>query len=169
MYAVCMSKHVHVHLEDEHRTELESLIRSGSSNARVQSRARILLLCDRSQGKIRTDDDVAQAALTSKATIVKTRKRFVADGLKAALYDRPRPGRAPKITGEIEAQLTVLACSDAPEGHNRWTLRLIADQMVALGHLESISHVAVFKRLKKTNSSLGKSNPGASGKPPLDS
>src|SRR5436190_22606580 len=164
-----MSKHVQVHLTDEQRNELEKLIRSGSSSARVQSRARILLLCDRSQGRTRTDDDIAQAALTSKATIVKTRKRFVAEGLEAALYERPRPGRAPKITGDIEAQLTVLACSNAPDGHNRWTLRLLADQMVALGHLESISHVALYKRLKKTNSSPGKSNPGASGKPPPDS
>jgi transposase len=169
VYAVCMSKHVCVHLTDEHRTQLESVIRSGSANARVQSRARILLLCDRSQGRQRTDDDIAEAVLTSKATIVKTRRRFVAEGLEPALYDRPRPGRAPKITGEIEAQLTVLACSDAPEGHNRWTLRLLADQMVALGHIESISHVALYKRLKKTNSSLGKSNAGASGRPPPDS
>ena len=158
-----------VHLTAEQRVELETLIRSGSTNARVQSRARILLLGDRSQGKHRSDDDIAEAVLTSKATIVKTRRRFVAEGLDAALHDRPRPGRAPKITGDIEAQLTVLACSDAPEGHNRWTLRLMADRMVALGLLESISHVALYKRLKKTNSSPGKSNAGASEKPLSDS
>jgi transposase len=164
-----MSKHAHVHLSDEQRNQLESMIRSGSANARVQSRARILLLCDRSQGRQRTDDDIAEAALTSKATIVKTRRRFVDEGLEAALYDKPRPGRAPKITGDIEAQLTVLACSDAPDGRARWTLRLLADQMVSLGHLESISHVALYKRLKKTSLNLGGSKHGASEKPPLGS
>lgn len=65
-----------------------------------------------------------------------------------ALYDKPRPGQKPKITGDIEAQLVVLVCSDAPEGHDRWTLRLLAERLVELTELESISHVAVGERLK---------------------
>ena len=76
-------------------------------------------------------------------------------GLESALYDKPRPGQKPKITGDIEAQLVVLVCSDAPEGHDRWTLRLLAERLVALTELESISHVAVGERLKKMNSSPG--------------
>jgi hypothetical protein len=76
--------------------------------------------------------------------------------MEAALYDKPRPGRTPKITGDIEAKLTVLACSDPPEGRVRWTLRLLADRMVELGYLDSISDVAIYKRLKKTKSSPGK-------------
>jgi transposase len=161
-----MSKHVQVHLTDKQRADLESLIRSGSALARVQSKARILLLCDRSQAEQRSDGDIAQALLISKGTIVKTRRRFVEEGLEAALQDRPRPGRPPKITGDIEAYLTVLACSEAPDGRRRWTLRLLADQMVALGLVDSISHVALHKRLKKTNSNPGSSRAGASESPP---
>ena len=75
--------------------------------------------------------------------------------MEAALFDKPRPGATPKITGDIEAQLVTLACSDPPQGHARWTLRLLADKMVALGYIESISNVAVYQRLKKTNLSRG--------------
>jgi len=79
-----------------------------------------------------------------------------------ALYDRPRTGAPPKITGDIEAKMVLLACSDPPEGYKRWTLRLIAEQMVSLGYVDSLSNVAVYKRLKKTKSSRGKSKAGVS-------
>jgi len=115
-----------------------------------------LLLAERSGDQRRTDWQVAQAVLTSAATVKRTRRRFLEEGLDAALSEKPRPGRPPKITGEIEAQLTVLACSQPPEGHARWTLRLLANQLVELGYLDSISHVAVSKRLKKTRSSPGR-------------
>jgi transposase len=98
---------------------------------------------------------VAEAVMCSPGTVVGVRRRFVEEGLSAALYDKPRPGQAPKITGDIEAQLVMLACSDAPEGHERWTLRLLAEHLVELTELESISHVAVGERLKKMNSSPG--------------
>jgi Homeodomain-like domain len=74
--------------------------------------------------------------------------------MEAALYDKPRPGRVPKITGDIEAKLTVLACSDPPEGHSRWTLQLLADKLVELNLVESISAVAIHKRLKKLSETL---------------
>jgi len=76
--------------------------------------------------------------------------------LDAALYEKPRPGASPKITGDIEAKLVTLACSDPPLGRSRWTLRLLADTMVELGYIDSISNVAVYQRLKKTNSSPGR-------------
>jgi hypothetical protein len=76
--------------------------------------------------------------------------------MHAALYDKPRPGAAPRFTGEVEAQLTMLACSQPPAGHARWTLRLLADQMIELGYVEYISHVTVRELLKKTNSSRGR-------------
>ena len=76
-------------------------------------------------------------------------------GLVNALYDKARPGAVPKITGEIEAQLTMLACSAPPEGRVRWTLQLLADKLVELKLVDSISDVAVMKRLKKMNLSLG--------------
>jgi transposase len=98
---------------------------------------------------------VAEAVLCSQGTVVGVRRRFVEEGWSAALYDKPRPGQAPKITGEIEAQLVMLACSDAPAGQARWTLRLLAEHLVELTELESISHVAVGERLKKMNLSPG--------------
>ena len=81
--------------------------------------------------------------------------------MESALFDKPRPGRKPKITGYIEAKITVLACSDPPEGHTRWTLRLLADRVVELGYLSDISHVAIGERLKKTRSNPGKQSRGA--------
>lgn len=145
-----------VKLSEEERARLKGLLRRGAAPARVQTRARILLLADRSRGGRRTDEQVAEAVMTSLMTAKRTRWRFLQEGLEAALTEKPRPGRPPKITGEIEAQLTVLACSQPPEGHARWTLRLLAGQLVELGYLESISHVAVGKRLKKTMSNPGR-------------
>jgi hypothetical protein len=156
MLALIMSTHLTLHLTPEARTHLESLIRAGNAPARVQTRARILLLTDRSQGHKRPDREVAAALLCSTNTVVTVRRQCVLEGLDAALYDKARPGAAPKITGDIEAQITLLACSDPPEGHARWTLRLLADKVVELGYLDSISHVAVYARLKKTASSPGK-------------
>ncbi len=147
-----MSKHLPVSLTDDQRAALRALIGTGRSPARAQTRARILLLADRSQGEKRTDAEIASALLVSLPTIGKTRRRFAlaqADGqdaLRAALAERPRPGQTPK-----EAHLVTLACSAPPEGAARWTLRLLADRIVAAGHLESLSHVTVGERLKKMN------------------
>jgi transposase len=146
----------HIQLSEPERTYLEGLLHRGATSARVQTRARVLLLSDRSRGARHTDEEVAAAALTSVSTAKRTRWRFLQEGLEAALAEKPRSGRPPKITGEIEAQLTVLACSQPPEGHARWTLRLLADQLVELGYVESISHMAVSNRLKKMRSSPGK-------------
>jgi transposase len=143
-------------LSEEERSRLRGLLRRGAAPARVQTRARILLLTDASLGRHRPEEDVSRAVLTSVSTVRRTRGRFLAEGVEAALTEKPRPGAPPKITGEIEAELVLLACSHPPEGHDSWTLRLLADRMVALGHLDSISHVAVGKRLKKTQSSPGR-------------
>jgi hypothetical protein len=149
-----MSKHILLQLSDEQRKHLERLTRTGNAPARVQTRARILLLTDRSQGQIRTDQQVADALGCSRTTVVVTRRLYVQEGAQAALYDKARPGAIPKITGEMEAKITALACSDPPEGHARWTLRLLADKAVELGYVESISHVAVGERLKKRDQTL---------------
>lgn len=145
----------HIHLSKENRQELETLIRSGESSARTQTRARILLLTDESQKKEKGTEETASALMCSLPTITNIRKKFVEGGLENALYDKPRPGAIPKITGEIEAQLTLLACSAPPEGRSRWTLQLLADKLVELKLLDSISDVAVMHRLKKMNLSLG--------------
>jgi hypothetical protein len=151
-----------VMLTDEQRSRLQTFVRSGTASARKLARARILLLADRSQGQALTDDQVAQATLVCRPTVLAVRHRFVQEGLEAALCEKPRPGRAPKITGDVEAKLTMLACSAPPEGHARWSLRLLADQMVTLDYVdEKISHVAIYKTLKKTKSSRGPSSHGA--------
>ena len=150
-----MGKHIDIRLTDEQRKELEHLIRAGNAPARTQTRARILLLTDRSQCQRRKDGEVAAALMCSKHTVSSIRRRFHEEGLHAALYDKPRPGPQPKFTGDIEAKLSMLACSDPPTGHAHWTLRLLADQMIELGYVEYVSHVTVGKLLKKTNLSPG--------------
>jgi len=150
-----MSKHVTVTLTAEQRLTLIGLIHSGTAPARTLTKARILLLLDASQGEARTEVDIVSALLCSQAHVGRVRRQFVNEGLDATLYDKPRPGRAPKIDGAIEAKMITLACSTPPDGHIRWTLRLLAEHMVASGHIDSITNVAVYKRLKKINFSLG--------------
>jgi len=150
-----MGKHTQIELTEEQRTELEQLLHSGSIPARTNTRARILLLSDRSQGQKRTDREVAEAVLCSKGTVGNVRRRFLAGGLAMALNDKGWPGAVPKFTGETVAALTMLACSDPPAGAARWSLRLLADRMIELGYVEHISHVTVRELLKKTNCSLG--------------
>jgi len=150
-----MTQKYHVHLSKEDRQELETLIHSGGSSARTQTRARILLLSDENQKKKKGTKEIASALLCSLPTITNIRKKFVEAGLENALYDKVRPGATPKITGEIEAQLTMLACSTPPEGKARWTLQMLADKLVELKLVDSISDVAVMHRLKKMSLSLG--------------
>jgi len=150
-----MSTHIQLHLTSQQRQQLDKLIRSGAAQARTLTKARILLLTDHSQGARHSDRQIASALGVSMRNIVRVRKRCLKHGLEAALYDKERPGRPPKITGDIEARITVLACSDPPPGHAKWSLRLLADKAVELGYLDSISHVAISNRLKKTLSSPG--------------
>ena len=151
-----MSKHIPLYLTQQQRDELETFIKSGNAPARVQTRARILLLADRRQDQWRTDAQIAHALQCSSATVANIRQRFLQEGLHAALSEKPRPGRAPKITGDVEAQLTVLACSDPPAGQSRWTVRLLAGRLVELGVVEQMDHTTVWERLKKTRSNPGK-------------
>jgi len=146
-----MSKRIEIQLKEQERQELERLIRKGIRSARELIRARILLLSDQGQGV----GQVTEAVLCSRGTVINVKKRYLEGGLEAALYDKPRPGARPKITGDVEAHLIALTCSDPPEGYGQWTLRLLANRLVELELVESISHTAVGQVLKKTNSSLG--------------
>ena len=148
----------HIYLKDQERAELEQLIKSGTNSARVIARARTFLLLDRSQGKQRKMQEVVEAAMVSQGTVANIKRRYFTGGLDHALYDLPRPGAKPKVDGEVEAHLIALACSDPPEGHTRWTLRLLANRLVQLEavDLDYISHVTVGEVLKKTSSSRGK-------------
>ena len=140
-----------IQLSGEQRAELEQLIHTGNAAARVQTRARILLLS--SEGK--RDAEVVRALLTSPATVQKVRRLLRTEGLQRALYDKPRAGRPPRITGDVEAKLAMLACSTPPQGRSSWTLQLLADKMVELQYIDTISDQAVHDTLKKTNLSLG--------------
>src|SRR5215210_4482038 len=117
------------------REQLRRLVRSGTSSARTITRARILLLTD--DGLKDPDrDEVACEKLDCHINTVRCiRQRYRSGGLGAALYDRRPPGTPKKVTGDVQAQLTLLCCSDPPEGHARWTLRLLAGRMVELGHV----------------------------------
>lgn len=143
-----MSAHVRVVLDAESRNRLLTLTRRGTGKARTISRAQTLLLADRSQGERRTRKAIAQTLSCSVARVSRVCRRFVEEGLEAALHERPRCGGPPRITGDIEAQLVVLACSDPPEGRKRWTLRLLAEQIVALGHIDRLSNATVCRKLK---------------------
>ena len=151
-----MSTQHRVYLTDEQCATFNALIHSGTALARTITKARILLLTDRNRADRLTDDQIIAALSTSNSTIQRIRIRFLAEGLEGCLYDKPRSGRNPKITGDIHAKLTMLACSAPPEGRSKWTLRLLADQMVVLGYIDTISNVAVLKHLKKTHLSLGR-------------
>jgi len=151
-----MSKKLILHLSAEDREQLNKLIHAGTAPARVQTRARLLLLTDRSQGEARPDREVAGALFISQPMIGRIRRKYLEGGLKAALSEKPRAGCPPKITGEVEAQLVMLACSDPPAGRDCWTLQLLANRLVELRLVESLSAVAVHKRLKKTVSSRGR-------------
>lgn len=139
-----------VNLTDEERLTLEKMLRGGKTGARKLTRARILLLADAGQ----TDAEIAAALRAGNSTVERTRQRFVEEGLEC-LNEHARHGAKPKLSDKQEAHLIALACSDAPEGHARWTLRLLAGKIVELGFADSIARETVRQRLKKKKSSRG--------------
>ena len=146
-----------VRLEGEERDQLERLIRGGRSPARKVARARILLKADAGWGIER----IMEALDTSAGTVCRTKRRYLEGGLKRALEEDPRPGHPAKLDERGEAHLIALACSEAPQGHDHWTLRLLASRVVELGLVPSMSHEGIRKRLKKTVSSRGRRRSGA--------
>lgn len=134
-----------IELSEEERAELVELTRKGKVSARKGSRARILLKA--AEGW--TDEQIVAALDTSVRTVERIRKRFVEGGLEKALNEDPRPGARRKLDGRGEAYLIALACSEAPDDLERWTLRALAGRLVELGVVESISREAVRQTLKK--------------------
>ena len=118
-----------VDLTDSEREQLLEVTRRGKSSAREVNRA--LVLCKADEGF--SDEQLAEALDVGTATVSRIRKRFVEEGLESALNERPRPGQHRKLNCKQEAHLIAVACSDAPEGHARWTLRLLAGRVVELG------------------------------------
>ena len=157
-----MPKKYHVTLTPEERIELDAMTRRGRAAARRLTHARILLECDEAAGgPAQRDEDVADALEVGHATVARVRQRFVEHGLEAALEPRPQPPRvhARKLDGDGEAHLIALACARPPAGRSRWTLRLLADRMVVLGHAAAaaaaadgrLSYETVRRTLKKTS------------------
>jgi transposase len=140
-----------VGLTEEERAYLLGFIKSGTKSARKLNRARILLLAD--EGK--TDAEIVEALHTGPATIQRIRRRFVEGNLEGALNEQPRPGGDKKLDEKGEAFLETLAQSKPPEGRKRWTLQLLAERLVALRIVDSISPETVRKELKKRDASLG--------------
>jgi transposase len=157
-----------VTLDAEERTALEHLVSGGKAASRRLTHSRILLLADAVHGEVHRDEDIVTALGVSLRTIARVRKRFVIEGIEAALDPRPRPSRPDKIKikGDVEQKLVELACTDPPRGRCHWTLRLLADEMVVLGVVDSISTETVRLALKKTTSSPGSCNHGASPRRP---
>ena len=146
------------------RLELEQVVSIGKAAARKLTHARILLLADARCGEAYADAEIVPALGTSPRTIERLRQRCVTEGLKAALDHRPQPPRPDKvkIKGNVAQTLLELACSDPPRGRCHWTLQLLADELVVLGLLDTISTVTVWQALKKMTSSRGSSRPGVS-------
>ncbi len=136
-------------LEARERAHLKKLLRRDAATPRIQTKARILLLCDMGSGRCLRDSEVAALASCCSDTVVRTRRRFLEEGLEAALRDRPRWNRPSKLGASGHAQLLSLACSTPPGRKRRWTLQSLADELVASGAVESFSAVAVHKRLKR--------------------
>lgn len=152
-----MPKKYRVTLTAEEREQLTEMVSKGKAAARALTHARILLKVDEAEdGPAWTDAAVCEALEVGLCTVMRVRERFVEEGLDAALRPRRSSYVQPrKLDGHLEAQLITLACSQAPAGRARWSLRLLADRFVQLGHIEEISHETIRQTLKKTRQSLG--------------
>lgn len=160
-----MAPRYRVTLTESERLELEALMRNDKTGAKKFINARALLLCDAGPyGPAWKVAKVAEALGVTSRTVEHIKKRFVEDGLETALERKKRetPPRAVVFDGEFEARLTALACSEAPEGHARWTVRLLADKAVELNFAPSVSHMTAQRILKKANLSLTAANIGKS-------
>jgi len=160
-----MAPRYRVILTTQERKELEALTRNGKTPAKKFIHARALLLCNASPNSPawKVADVAAVLGVTSR-TIEHLKKRFVEDGIEAALVrkSRVKPPREIIFDGAFEVRLIALACSEAPAGHRRWTVRLLADKVVELNFAPSVSHMTVQRVLKKMNLSLTSKNTGKS-------
>jgi len=146
-----MAKRYRVTLTDEERERLHGLTRKGTASVRMVRRAQTLLLA--AEGRI--DEDIASALQIGVATVERTRRRCVEEGLEESLRERPRPGARPKLGPKQQAFVVALACTKPPEGRERWTMQLLADRVVELRIVPDITDEAIRLLLKKTGSSRG--------------
>lgn len=135
-----------IQLTDQDYRSLTNILSKGKSTARVQTRGRVLDLLHRGEHPER----IVEILQVGIGTVYNLQRRYLKEGLESALTEKPRSGKPPRITGEQKARITALACSDAPEGHARWTLRLLADKAVEFRLVDSISYKTCGEILKKT-------------------
>ncbi len=147
-----------VNLTDAEHASLEAMVTKGTRKARILMHARILLAADRND----TDVAIGYALHVHPRTVATVRKRCVEEGLERALHDAPRPGAQRKLDGTQEAFIIALACTEPPEGRERWTMQLLADKLVALQVVDTISDETVRETLKKMKPSLGSRPTGVS-------
>ena len=141
-----------VKLSQEDRSVLEKLTTAGTLAVRKLRRIRILLLSDEGEhGPALENEEIARRVGSAVVTVSRVRKRFVEEGLEQAINEKPKSGAPRTFDGDVRAQITALACSDPPEGHAQWSLRLLAEKMVELEYVDSISHMTIQEVLKKTS------------------
>ncbi len=145
-----------VHLSDDEQARLRQMLRGGSHKARTLTRVRILLHVHEGM----RDKEIVTALGTSMSTVGRVRKQFAESGLHAALYEAPRPGGKRTLDGGQEAYLVALACSNPPAGRRAWTMQLLADKLVTLAVVETISDETVRRTLKKGASNRGSTSSG---------
>jgi transposase len=151
-----------VRLTADQRRILETLVHTGTHPAHAARRARILLKADAGGPDAWTDERIADALDINRMTVSRVRQQFAADGLDATLHKRTAAGRPyRKLDGRQEAELIALACSRAPEGHARWTMKLLAERLVELEVVGSIDPATVWRALEKASSSRGSSSSGS--------
>jgi transposase len=151
-----MPKRYMVQLTDDQRAELDRW-EAGPLTRRQRNRALILLRADAGE----TDEEIVEGLGVSPGTVANVRRRFSAGGLDAAIHEKPRPGAVPLLDGKAEAIVIATACSPVPQGRATWTARMIADRLVELQVVESVSEDTILRVLKKVNSSHGRRSRGA--------
>lgn len=153
-------KKYEVALTDDQKEHLEKYISTGSGkSARKIARARIILSC--AEGS--THSQTAGAVKVCQMTVFSTVKRFAEGGLDFAVDGKPFPGQPRKVDGKVHAAMTAVACSSPPDGHSSWTMQMIADKLISLEAVDSVSDETVRQYLKKAKSNRGRGNSGASG------
>ena len=141
-----IKKPVTIKLKSNEKKRLKKLLNKGSAKAREIRRANILLMSN----KGRTPKEISETLEVNKRTIQNIKENYLQDGIDNALYDKPRPGAPTVFTEKDRAKITSLACTDAPKGYAKWSLRLLADKAVECGIVDEISHVHLSRILKKT-------------------
>lgn len=152
-----------VTLTEEERAELSAISRNGRRAVRTVLNALVLLAVDQGDfqdNSQKSEKEIAEVLNITQRSINHIKEKFVEKGLSVAIEREPMPARGKRYDGDFEAHLTALACSKAPEGYARWSLRLLADRVVELQYADKISHESIRQILKKTNLSLGKSKNG---------